>query len=326
MSERPRILVSNDDGYQSEGIRALATRWRSSARSGWSAPEVEQSASSHAISIHRPLRLREVRPRWYAVDGTPTDCAWLGIHHVLKGRRPSLAVSGINHGPNLADDVTYSGTVAAAMEASIIGVPAVALSLAGWGAQDFGPAARFARRSWRRPSPGDLPSHLLLNVNVPPGVEPDGYVVTRLGKHSYGSDVVEKKDPRGRPYFWIGGNEYQHEDIPGSDCNVVLRDKRVSVTPLCSTSPTSRCGRRWRPGASRASPGTPPEARSGPRAAQATAGSSIAIVPAAASISTSTPIGTVNCRSWWPIIAPSYAGTPSGFTCSSRTSSRVREP
>ena len=91
------------------------------------APEVEQSASSRAISIHRPLRLREVRPRWYAVDGTPTDCAWLGIHHVLKGRRPAIMVSGINHGPNLADDVTYSGTLAAAMEASIIGVPAIAV-------------------------------------------------------------------------------------------------------------------------------------------------------------------------------------------------------
>ena len=97
------------------------------------APEVEQSASSHAISIHRPLRLREVRPRWFAVDGTPTDCSWLGIHHVMKGRRPAIMVSGINHGPNLADDVTYSGTVAAAMEASIIGVPAIAVQPRGLG-------------------------------------------------------------------------------------------------------------------------------------------------------------------------------------------------
>ena len=118
------------------------------------------------------------------------------------------------------------------MEASIIGVPAIAFSLAGWGVHDFGPAARFARALVRAALARDLPPGLLLNVNVPPGVEPDGYVVTRLGKHSYGSDVVEKKDPRGRPYFWIGGNEYQHEDIPGSDCNVVLRDRRVSVTPL----------------------------------------------------------------------------------------------
>ena len=141
-------------------------------------------------------------------------------------------VSGINHGPNLADDVTYSGTIAAAMEASMIGVPAIAFSLAGRGELDFAPAARFARALVAAALRQELPSNLLLNVNVPPGVEPDGYVVTRLGKHSYGSEVVEKKDPRGRKYYWIGGNEYQHEDIPGSDCNVVLREKRVSVTPL----------------------------------------------------------------------------------------------
>jgi 5'-nucleotidase len=232
MGERPIILASNDDGYQSEGIKALVAAMEELGEVWVVAPEVEQSASSHAISIHRPLRLREVRPRWYAVDGTPTDCSWLGIHHVLKGRRPAIMVSGINHGPNLSDDVTYSGTVAAAMEASIIGVPAIALSLAGWGVQDFGPAARFARALVGAALARDIPSKLLLNVNVPPGVEPDGYVVTRLGKHSYGSDVVEKTDPRGRKYYWIGGNEYQHEDIPGSDCNVVLRDKRVSVTPL----------------------------------------------------------------------------------------------
>ena len=117
--ERPRILVSNDDGHQSEGIKALASAMGELGDVWVVAPETEQSASSHAISIHRPLRMREVRPRWYAVDGTPTDCSWLGIHHVLRDKRPALVVSGINHGPNLADDVTYSGTIAAAMEASI---------------------------------------------------------------------------------------------------------------------------------------------------------------------------------------------------------------
>jgi 5'-nucleotidase len=232
MSEKPRILVSNDDGYQSDGVRALAGAVEDLGEVWVVAPEAEQSASSHAISIHRPLRLRKVRERWFAVDGTPTDCSWLGIHHVLKDRRPALVVSGINHGPNMADDVTYSGTIAAAMEASIIGVPAIAFSLAGSGAFDFGPAARFARALVRAALASELPSNLLLNVNVPAGVEPEGYAVTRLGTHSYGSGVVEQKDPRGRSYFWIGGNEYQHEDIPGSDCNAVLRDRLVSVTPL----------------------------------------------------------------------------------------------
>jgi 5'-nucleotidase len=244
----PRILVSNDDGYASEGIRALVDAMTPLGEVWVVAPEAEQSAASHAISIHRPLRLREVRPRWYAVDGTPTDCSWLGINHLMKDRRPDLVVSGINHGGNLADDVTYSGTVAAAMEASLIGVPAIAFSLACRVPFDFTHAARFASRLAAAALDEPLPPHMLLNVNVPPG-EPAGYAVTRLGRHSYGSDVVEKTDPRGRKYYWIGGTEYQHEDIPGSDCNVVLRERRVSVTPLrmdWTDEPTRECLMQWK--------------------------------------------------------------------------------
>ena len=226
----PRILVSNDDGYASDGIKALAEALSPLGEVWVVAPEVEQSAASHAISIHRPLRLREVRARWYAVDGTPTDCSWLGINHLMKDRRPALAVSGINHGPNLADDVTYSGTVAAAMEASLIGVPAIAVSLAARNGLDFTHAARFVQKLAAAALAQPLP-HMLLNVNVPAG-EPQGFAVTCLGRHSYGSDVVEKVDPRGRKYYWIGGTEYQHEDVPGSDCNAVLRERRISVTPL----------------------------------------------------------------------------------------------
>jgi len=231
MSTVPRILVSNDDGHQSAGIRALAEAMEPLGEVWVVAPEAEQSASSHAISIHRPLRLREVAPRWFAVDGTPTDCSYLAINHVLKDRRPALMVSGINHGPNLADDVTYSGTVAAAMEACLIGVPAIAFSLVARQEFEFGPAARFARALAAAALAHPLPPSMLLNVNLPAG-DIDGFAVTRLGKHSYGSEVIEKVDPRGRKYYWIGGNEYQHEDIPGSDCNTVLRDRRVSVTPL----------------------------------------------------------------------------------------------
>jgi 5'/3'-nucleotidase len=228
----PRILVSNDDGYVSEGLRALVDAVSPLGEVWVVAPEAEQSASSHAISIHRPLRVREVRERWYAVDGTPTDCSYMAINHLMKGGRPRLMLSGINHGPNLADDVTYSGTVAAAMEASILGVPAIAFSLVARGPMEFGPAARFAHRLAEAALGQDLPSNLLLNVNVPGGIEPTSYAVTRLGKHSYGFEVVEKVDPRGRKYYWIGGNEYQHDDIPGSDCNAVLREGIVSVTPL----------------------------------------------------------------------------------------------
>jgi 5'-nucleotidase len=233
MSETPLLLLSNDDGFMSAGLQALAQALEPLGEVWVVAPEAEQSAASHAISLHRPLRIREVRPRWYAVDGTPTDCSYVAINHILKGRRPDVMASGINHGPNMADDVTYSGTVAAAIEASLLGVPAVAFSLATRRDFEFGPAARFAGRFVqaalaRRP----LPRPMLLNVNIPAGVEPRGYVVTRLGKHSYGFDVIEKQDPRGRKYYWIGGTEYQHEDIAGSDCNAVLRDQLVSVTPL----------------------------------------------------------------------------------------------
>jgi 5'-nucleotidase len=175
--------------------------------------------------------VEELGPGRYAIDGTPTDCVNLAVNGILK-RRPSLVVSGINKGANLGDDVTYSGTVAAAMEASLIGVPSIAFSLVTRHKFDFGPAARFARSLSEAALRHSLPAHMLINVNVPGGIEPEGYVVTRLGKHSYGTDVIEKTDPRGRNYYWIGGNEYQHEDIPGSDCNVVLEEKLISVTPL----------------------------------------------------------------------------------------------
>jgi 5'-nucleotidase len=232
VSDRPRILVSNDDGHQSDGLRALVDAVSPLGEVWVVAPEAEQSASSHAISLHRPLRIRTVRERWYAVDGTPTDCSYVAINHILKLARPQLMLSGINHGPNMADDVTYSGTVAAAMEASLLGVPAIAFSLVTRSRFDFGPAARFAARLAAAALARPLPPRMLLNVNIPAGVEPDGYVVTRLGKHSYGFEVIEKTDPRGRKYYWIGGNEYSHENIPGTDCNAVLDDKLVSVTPL----------------------------------------------------------------------------------------------
>jgi 5'-nucleotidase len=234
-----------------EGLKALVTALEGLGEVWVAAPEVEQSASSHAISIHRPLRIREVRPRWFAVDGTPTDCSYIGINHLLKDGRPALMVSGINHGPNLADDIIYSGTVAAAMEASLLGVPAIAFSLVTRRQFDFGPAARFARQLVAAALRASLPPDFLLNVNIPGGREPAGYAVTRLGKHSYGYEVIEKEDPRGRKYYWIGGNKYQHEDIPGSDCNAVLEDGLVSLTPLhldltAEDRIAEVAGRRWR--------------------------------------------------------------------------------
>jgi 5'-nucleotidase len=228
---RPLILVSNDDGHFSDGIKALTAAMEPLGEVVVVAPEAEQSAASHAISLHRPLRIKEIRPNWYAVDGTPTDCAYLAVNHILRGRKPDLMVSGINHGPNLADDVTYSGTVAAAMESSILGLPAIAFSLAARKGFEFGPAARFARALAGAALTRPFRPGMLLSVNVPSG-EIKGYRVTRLGKHSYGFDVIENVDPRGRKYYWIGGNDYAFEDVPGTDVHAVLREGLVSVTPL----------------------------------------------------------------------------------------------
>jgi 5'-nucleotidase len=223
--------VSNDDGVLSAGVEALAAAMAPLGEVWVVAPEVQQSAASHAISLHRPLRIRKVRERWYSVDGTPTDCAYLAIHHLMKDERPRIAVAGINHGPNLADDVIYSGTVAAAMEATLLGVPAIAFSLVSRKPLDFAPAARFAHSLVAAALREPLPPRVLLNVNVPEG-QPEGFSVTSLGRHSYGNAVVENVDPRGRRYYWIGGNVYQHEDIPGSDCNAVFDQRVVSVTPM----------------------------------------------------------------------------------------------
>jgi 5'-nucleotidase len=234
-----RILVSNDDGINAEGLRALTEAVSDLGEVWVVAPESEQSAASHAISLHRPLRIKQLGERRYAIDGTPADCSYIAINHLMRDQKPALMVSGINHGANLADDVTYSGTVAAAMEASLLGVPAIAFSLVMYNFEPFsgpggafGPSARFARRLSETVLAQRISGRLLLNVNIPSGVESEQYEVTQLGKHSYGYDVVENLDPRGRKYYWIGGTSFSHEDIPGSDCTAVFKQKRVSVTPL----------------------------------------------------------------------------------------------
>jgi 5'-nucleotidase len=226
-----RVLLSNDDGVHAAGLRALAAAF--AGDEVWVvAPDREQSASSHSISLHRPLRVTEVQPRWYAVDGTPTDAVYMGLALVLRDARPDLVVSGINHGPNLGNDVLYSGTVAAAMEGALLGVHSIAVSLASPPPHAFEDAARFAAALAREIAAHPPPAPLLLNVNVPPGPV-KGYRFTRLGRRTYGGTVVEKTDPRGRKYYWIGGDgPVKNEDIPGSDCNAVVLDGLAAVTPL----------------------------------------------------------------------------------------------
>ncbi len=227
-----RILVSNDDGIEAKGLDALVKAVEPLGEVWVVAPETEQSATSHSLSLHRPLRIRQHGERRFAVDGTPADCVYVALNHLLKDQRPTLVVSGINHGPNLADDVIYSGTVAAAMEGAILNVPAIAFSLVTRRTFVFEHAAQFAHAFVKTALTQALPPRLLLNVNVPSYGPVKGYRVTRAGRHSYGADVIEKEDPRGRKYYWIGGTGYAHEKELGTDVTAVHDEQLASVTPL----------------------------------------------------------------------------------------------
>ena len=226
------VLVSNDDGFFSKGIQALAQALRKHADVWVVAPDREKSAASHSLTLHRPLRVSKISKQVYAVDGTPTDCITLGIYEILK-RKPDLIVSGINKGGNLGDDVHYSGTVSAAIEGAMAGVPSIAMSLVARERYMFAPAANFAVKLAKWVYRVGLPKGAVLNVNVPnvPENQIEGHAWTKLGKRNYGDIIDEKMDPRGRAYYWIGGDETGYDDILGSDCNAILENK-VSITPL----------------------------------------------------------------------------------------------
>jgi len=229
---KPLILVTNDDGVMAPGIRAVAAALREVGEVVVCAPDRERSAASHALTLDRPLRVDELEPGVFAVDGTPADCSYLALLHLVP-RAPDLCVSGINHGYNLGSDVFYSGTVAGAVEAALRGVPAIAISLERHVPADFGAAASFAASLAREAlarGPGAIPAASLLNVNLPRGPVTD-YQVTFLGRRVYRDQVDVRQDLRGRSYYWIGGPEENATDVEGSDCSVV-RAGRASVTPL----------------------------------------------------------------------------------------------
>jgi len=235
MDPAPLILVSNDDGIHSEGLIALADALADLGETVVVAPDRERSAVSHSLTLHRPLRVQELRPGRFAVDGTPTDCVNLAVNGILA-RRPALVVSGINKGANLGDDVTYSGTVSAAMEGTLLGIPSIAISLLGREGFRFDTASRFARRLAGWVLEHALPADTLLNVNVPaPGDAANGgargVALTRMGRRRYGDAIVEKIDPRGKKYYWIGGEELEFEDAEGTDFHAVNQGL-ISVTPI----------------------------------------------------------------------------------------------
>ena len=226
------ILLCNDDGIASEGLAKLQQSLASLDEIWVVAPDRDQSAVSHSLSLHRPLRMEQVGARSFAVDGTPTDCVNLAVNGLLK-ERPQLVISGINHGANLGDDVTYSGTVSAAMEATLLGIPAIAVSLVARQPLDFTTAANFARQLAAAVLRDRLPPDTLLNVNVPDGSAEAirGFALTRMGKRIYGNAIVENTDPRGKKYYWIGSAELDFIDAEGTDFTAVQQGL-ISVTPL----------------------------------------------------------------------------------------------
>jgi 5'-nucleotidase len=228
-----RILCTNDDGYMARGLRVLAGAAQTLGTVQIVAPDREQSATSHALTLHRPLRARVSRDGTHVIDGTPTDCVIMAVNHLLDFR-PDFCLSGVNHGANMGEDVLYSGTVAAAMEATVIGVPSVALSytgddyetLDGW--QPL--LERFLRQVLSREA---FPPHTLLNVNLPATApeEVKGIKVTSLGQRKYSDSITKTLDPRGREFFWIGGGISAWAGAEDADFRAV-EEGFISVTPL----------------------------------------------------------------------------------------------
>ena len=228
-----KILCTNDDGYMALGLKVLSAAARSLGDVEIVAPDREQSATSHSLTIHRPLRARRTQDNVQVVDGTPTDCVIMAVNELLE-ERPEVCLSGVNHGSNMGEDVLYSGTVAAAMEATVIGVPSVALSyvgddyerLEGWVPLLEGFLDQILSRE-------GFPEHTLLNVNLP-AVAPSavkGVKVTSLGRRQYSDSITRLQDPKGKDYFWIGGWISTWSGSEESDFRAV-QDGYISVTPL----------------------------------------------------------------------------------------------
>ncbi|HLB02802.1 MAG TPA: 5'/3'-nucleotidase SurE [Nitrospiria bacterium] len=226
-----RILVSNDDGVHSRGLHILAAALKEIGEIYVVAPDRVRNAAGHALTLHKPLRVEQLEERVFSVSGTPTDCINLGIR-IMKGK-PLLVVAGINKGENLGDDVTYSGTVSAAMEGTLLGIPSFSISISGEGDYHFDVAARFAQQLASQILKKGLPRDTLLNVNVPdlPKEKIQGVKFTCLGKRVYEDVIVEKVDPRGKKYYWIAGNRIVFEGRRNTDFEA-LQAGKISVTPL----------------------------------------------------------------------------------------------
>ncbi|MEI7907453.1 MAG: 5'/3'-nucleotidase SurE [Bacteroidota bacterium] len=237
MEKRLSILVSNDDGILADGLAILVKELQSIADVTVVAPDSQQSAVGHAITVHRPLRVKEVKKDGqffgYAVDGTPADCVKLAIRNLMKAN-PDIVVSGINHGSNTAISVIYSGTVSAATEGTILGISSFAISLTTFEANaDFTYAAKFAKSLALKIAEHGLPKGTLLNVNVPPVPEGDirGVVITRQGKSVWNDEFESRRDPGNKQYFWLKGEMVELDEEEDIDQRAILNNK-ISITPI----------------------------------------------------------------------------------------------
>jgi len=230
---KPRILITNDDGIHAEGIAALEEALEPIADVFVVAPAAEMSGASHSLTLARPLRIRRIDDRHWTVDGTPTDCVVLALNQILpKELHPAICCSGINHGPNLGDDATYSGTVAGALEATILGVPGLAFSLSATRSFDFVESAKVARTITEKALANGIPAGTLLNVNIPKGT-PAGYKVTKQGFKDARPIISEHIDPRGKPYYWVGEVREGFRAEGGTDFEAIA-EGLVSITPMRS--------------------------------------------------------------------------------------------
>lgn len=231
MADSPKILITNDDGIHSEGIAALEAAMREIGDVFVVAPESEMSGAAHSLTLARPLRIRQIDEIHWTVDGTPTDCVTLALNQILSPDiRPDICVSGINHGANMGDDATYSGTVAGAMESTILGVPGLAFSLVAYRTHDFTESAKIAREVTLKALNDKIPQGTLLNVNVPKGV-PKGIRITKQGFKSARPVISEHIDPRGKLYYWIGEVREGFRAEGGTDFEAV-DEGYVSITPM----------------------------------------------------------------------------------------------
>ncbi len=231
-----RILITNDDGIGADGLAVLERVARSLAPEVWVvAPEHEQSGAGHSLTLRRPLRIREIDRRRFAVDGTPTDCVMLSVKHLMRDARPDLVLSGINRGANLGEDITYSGTIAAAMEGTLLGIPSIALSLhtEDRGIVRWDTAERHAPTVIRRVVSLDWPRNGLISINFPDVAAEavSGIEVTVEGRRKIGDAIQVGIDPRGMEYYWIGAQRTEDRFTKGTDLEAVFRGA-VAITPL----------------------------------------------------------------------------------------------